>query len=33
MSKRANPTNTLLQVLEAAETEEAKRYIEEINAC
>jgi hypothetical protein len=31
-SKRADPTNTLLQVLEAAGTEEAKGYIDEINA-
>jgi hypothetical protein len=32
MSKRADPTNTPLQVLEAAETEEAKVYIEQIKA-
>lgn len=30
--KRADPTNTLLQVLEAAGTEEAKDHIKEINA-
>jgi len=32
MSKRADQTNTPRQILETAGTEEAKRYIEEINA-
>jgi len=30
--KRADPTNTPLQILKAAGTEEAKGYIEQINA-
>ena len=30
--KRADPTNTPLQILEAADTEEAKDYIKQINA-